>query len=159
MDRPIAPAASPIDALWPALLAAAILLALLLGWVGYTASDDAAYYQGAIRWLSEPPFPGSDHWTTRFPVILTLAAALAILGKGYAALGSAALVWYFALVAIMGLFTASIGGRNIFDEFPDVIDGVDPLTGGLGDGERYPRTGGPFGYNGAFYYVRMGVKF
>ena len=55
--------------------------------------------------------------------------------------------------------TASIGGRNIFDEFPDTIDGLDPLTGGLSDGERYPRTGGPFGYNGAFYYVRMGVKF
>jgi iron complex outermembrane receptor protein len=55
--------------------------------------------------------------------------------------------------------TASIGGRNIFDEFPDVIDGVDPLTGGLGDGERYPRTGGPFGYNGAFFYARVGVKF
>ena len=55
--------------------------------------------------------------------------------------------------------TASIGGRNIFDEYPDVIDGVDPLTGGLADGERYPRTGGPFGYNGAFFYARVGVKF
>ena len=55
--------------------------------------------------------------------------------------------------------TASIGGRNIFDVFPDVIDGVNPLTGGLGDGERYPRTGGPFGYNGAFWYVRVGAKF
>ena len=55
--------------------------------------------------------------------------------------------------------TASIGGRNIFDVYPDVIDGVDPLTGGLGDGERYPRTGGPFGYNGAFFYARVGVKF
>jgi iron complex outermembrane receptor protein len=55
--------------------------------------------------------------------------------------------------------TASIGGRNIFDVYPDVINGVDPLTGGLGDGERYPRTGGPFGYNGAFYYMRVGVKF
>jgi iron complex outermembrane recepter protein len=54
---------------------------------------------------------------------------------------------------------ASIGGRNVFDEYPDVIDGVDPLTGGLGDGERYPRTGGPFGYNGAFFYARVGVTF
>jgi hypothetical protein len=25
--------------------------------------------------------------------------------------------------------------------YPDVIDGVKSLTGGLGDGERYPRTG------------------
>jgi iron complex outermembrane recepter protein len=55
--------------------------------------------------------------------------------------------------------TASIGGRNIFDVMPDVLNGVDPLTGGLGDGERYPRTGGPFGYNGAFFYARVGVKF
>jgi iron complex outermembrane receptor protein len=55
--------------------------------------------------------------------------------------------------------TASIGGRNIFDEFPDVLNNLDPLTGGLGDGERYPRTGGPFGYNGAFFYARVGVKF
>jgi iron complex outermembrane receptor protein len=55
--------------------------------------------------------------------------------------------------------TVSIGGRNIFDAMPDVLNGVNPLTGGLGDGERYPRTGGPFGYNGAFFYMRVGAKF
>ena len=71
---------------------------------------------------------------------------------------------------------ASIGGRNIFDEMPDVVcpfvdadgdsvsdlcggDFINPLTGGLGDGQRFPRTGGPFGYNGAFFYARVGVKF
>ena len=55
--------------------------------------------------------------------------------------------------------TASIGGRNVFDVFPDILNGLNPLTGGLGDGERYPRTGGPFGYNGAFWYLRVGAKF
>ncbi len=55
--------------------------------------------------------------------------------------------------------TGSIGGRNIFNAMPDVVNGVNPLTGGLGDGERYPRTGGPFGYNGAFWYVRVGATF
>jgi iron complex outermembrane receptor protein len=55
--------------------------------------------------------------------------------------------------------TASIGGRNIFNAMPDVVNGVSPITGGLGDGERYPRTGGPFGYNGAFWYARVGAKF
>jgi len=54
--------------------------------------------------------------------------------------------------------TASIGGRNIFNAMPDVVHGV-LFTGGLADGERYPRTGGPFGYNGAFWYVRVGAKF
>lgn len=55
--------------------------------------------------------------------------------------------------------TASLGGKNIFNAMPDVVEGVSPLTGGLGDGERYPRTGGPFGFNGAFFYARVVAKF
>ena len=55
--------------------------------------------------------------------------------------------------------TAGIGGKNIFNAMPDVVNGVSPLTGGLGDGERYPRTGGPFGFNGAFWYAHVGAKF
>ena len=55
--------------------------------------------------------------------------------------------------------TAGIGGKNIFNAMPDVVHGVSPLTGGLGDGERYPRTGGPFGFNGAFWYAHIGAKF
>jgi iron complex outermembrane recepter protein len=62
--------------------------------------------------------------------------------------------------------TGSIGGRNIFNAVPDVIvydqSGkltISPLTGGAGDGQHYPRSGGPFGFNGAFWYVRVGVTF
>jgi iron complex outermembrane receptor protein len=61
-------------------------------------------------------------------------------------------------------FTASIGGRNIFNAFPDTIANtaktrIYPETGGESDGERYPRTGGPFGFNGAFWYVRLVANF
>jgi iron complex outermembrane receptor protein len=60
--------------------------------------------------------------------------------------------------------TAAIGGRNIFNAYPDKIansakNKVFPQTGGLVDGEVYPRTGGPFGFNGAFYYLRVDAKF
>jgi iron complex outermembrane receptor protein len=60
--------------------------------------------------------------------------------------------------------TAAIGGRNIFNAYPDKIansaaNKVFPQTGGLVDGEVYPRTGGPFGFNGAFYYLRLAAKF
>lgn len=60
--------------------------------------------------------------------------------------------------------TAAIGGRNIFNAFPDVIANtkaspIYPQTGGESDGERYPRTGGPFGFNGAFWYVRVSATF
>ena len=61
-------------------------------------------------------------------------------------------------------FTASIGGRNIFNAVPDAIANtaashIYPQTGGESDGERYPRTGGPFGFNGAFWYVRATASF
>jgi iron complex outermembrane recepter protein len=60
--------------------------------------------------------------------------------------------------------TAAIGGRNIFNAFPDRIANsvkspIYPQTGGESDGERYPRTGGPFGFNGAFWYVRVSAAF
>ena len=60
--------------------------------------------------------------------------------------------------------TAAVGGRNIFDQFPDRVapsstNTVYKTTGGLIDGEVYPRTGGPFGFNGAFFYARIDAKF
>jgi len=60
--------------------------------------------------------------------------------------------------------TAAIGGRNIFNTYPDKIANsatqkVYPQTGGTPDGEVYPRTGGPFGFNGAFFYFRLAAKF
>jgi len=60
--------------------------------------------------------------------------------------------------------TAAIGGRNIFNAFPDKIANtaatpIYPTTGGEADGELYPRTGGPFGFNGAFWYVRLSATF
>ena len=60
--------------------------------------------------------------------------------------------------------TAAVGGKNIFNAYPDKIansptNKVYPQTHGLVDGEVYPRTGGPFGYNGAFFYFRLAAKF
>jgi iron complex outermembrane receptor protein len=58
----------------------------------------------------------------------------------------------------------AIGGRNIFNVFPDKLanlagNPIYPSSHGEVDGEVYPRTGGPFGYNGAFWYARVAVKF
>ncbi len=56
--------------------------------------------------------------------------------------------------------TVALGGRNITNTYPDrIAKGVYSTTGGLIDGEIYPRTGGPFGFNGAFYYGRFAAKF
>jgi iron complex outermembrane recepter protein len=60
--------------------------------------------------------------------------------------------------------TVAVGGKNITNTYPDKIansstNTVYSTTGGLIDGEVYPRTGGPFGFNGAFYYVRLAAKY
>ena len=61
-------------------------------------------------------------------------------------------------------YTLTLGANNLFNTFPDKIAAspVNPiyaLSGGLNDGQVYPRSGGPFGMNGGFYYARVRVKF
>jgi iron complex outermembrane receptor protein len=61
---------------------------------------------------------------------------------------------------VLNNLTVAVGGRNIFNAYPDTIaKGIFPQTGGLVDGEKYPRTGGPFGFNGAFWYLRLDATF
>lgn len=61
-------------------------------------------------------------------------------------------------------YTLTLGANNLFDAYPDKIapSTVNPiyaLTGSLADGQVYPRSGGPFGINGGFYYVRIGIDY
>ncbi|MEH3047609.1 hypothetical protein [Sphingomonas adhaesiva] len=97
---------------WPLALIAAALAALAIGWIGYIASDDALYYRGALRWLVDPPFAGANHWATRFPLTLTFAGMIALLGKGYAAFAATALLFYLALVVVTGVFARRVAGTR-----------------------------------------------
>lgn len=61
-------------------------------------------------------------------------------------------------------FTLTVGANNLFDTYPDRIaatttNPIYALTDSLADGQFYPRSGGPFGINGGFYYVRLRVKY
>ncbi len=97
---------------WPLLVLAAGMVAIWIGWVGYSASDDAAYYVAALRWLDHPPVAGDDHWATRFPLILSLAGLIALLGKGATAMGATALGWYVVFVASVRGLAARIAGKS-----------------------------------------------
>lgn len=97
---------------WAAVLALGAGVALWLGWIGFIASDDALYYQGALRWLTDPPFAGDNHWATRFPLTLTFAGFIALLGRGYAAFAATALLFYAGMVAVTGWSAARIGGER-----------------------------------------------
>jgi iron complex outermembrane receptor protein len=60
-------------------------------------------------------------------------------------------------------FTLTVGAQNFTDEHPDRLTPASvpiyPITGGTSDGQVYPRNGGPFGFNGGFYYARLRVKY
>ena len=69
-----------------------------------------------------------------------------------------------ASYAFLSEYTLTIGSSNLFNAYPDKIapsatNAVYPLTGGLADGQVYPRNGGPFGMNGAFWYARVRFKY
>lgn len=60
-------------------------------------------------------------------------------------------------------FALSVGANNLFNTFPDKLNSnsqqIFPVTGGGGDGQIYPRNGGPFGFNGGFWYVRAKINY
>jgi iron complex outermembrane receptor protein len=61
-------------------------------------------------------------------------------------------------------YTLSIGGNNVFNAKPDRIaasasNPIYTLTNSTGDGQIYPRNGGPFGFNGAFWYARVKIAY
>ena len=69
-----------------------------------------------------------------------------------------------ASYTFMEHYTATIGASNLFNTHPDKIaaspdNPIFTLTGGTRDGQVYPRNGGPFGINGAFWYASLRVQF
>jgi iron complex outermembrane receptor protein len=68
--------------------------------------------------------------------------------------GSSLLVDAEISMTFNDMFTVTLGGENVFDEYPD-----DELDGTLDFlGLNYALTS-PYGFNGGFYYLRLGVSF
>ncbi len=66
--------------------------------------------------------------------------------------------------SFMENYVLTVGASNLFDARPDRIaqsssNPVFPIVGGLSDGQVYPRSGGPFGINGTFWYATFRVDF
>ena len=61
-------------------------------------------------------------------------------------------------------FTLTLGALNIFNTYPDKIKAspdnpIYTTTNSLSDGQIYPRSGGPFGINGGFWYAKVKIKY
>ena len=97
---------------WAAVLAIAVVAALWIGWVGFIASDDSLYYEGAVRWLTDPPFAGDNHWSTRFPLTLMFAGMIALVGPNFLAFALTAVLFYVVIVAVTGVFATQVAGSR-----------------------------------------------
>jgi 4-amino-4-deoxy-L-arabinose transferase-like glycosyltransferase len=97
---------------WTLVVVAAMLAALVCGWTGFIASDDSLYYEGATRWLTDPPFAGTNHWETRFPLVLSFAGVIALAGPGFGAFAITAVLFYVLFVAAAGIATGRIAGER-----------------------------------------------
>ena len=96
---------------WPALVLLIGALSVAVGWTGFIASDDQFYYFGALEWAQHGAFAGDSHWATRFPLVLSLAAAIKTVGAVPLALNLTAIAWYAAFVAVGILLARRIGGE------------------------------------------------
>jgi len=64
----------------------------------------------------------------------------------------------------MDHYTLTVGANNLFNTYPDKIKAtidnpIFALTNSISNGSVYPRSGGPFGINGGFWYARLRVKY
>ena len=80
------------------------LLCVLINPVGYigASGDDGRYHEAALCWAnSHAVCLPNDHWSSRWPVIAPLAAGIALLGDGRAAMAIGPLLyWAMALLLI-----------------------------------------------------------
>lgn len=97
---------------WLLVLITCAAAALWIGWIGFEASDDSLYWQGAMKVMTQPPFAGDNHWTTRFPLTMTFAAVLRVMGQGFAAFAVTAMIFYAFVVAVTGAFAARVAGAR-----------------------------------------------
>ncbi len=111
--RPLhATPARRLELAWPALVMLVGVISVAVGWTGFIASDDQFYYFGALEWAKNGPFAGDSHWTTRFPLVLSLAAAIKAVGAGAVALNVTAIAWYGAFVTVGILLARRIAGER-----------------------------------------------
>ncbi len=127
VPRPL-PAQRRAEAISAAALAVLTAVIVTWRWVGFQGHDDAYYAAAALDWLQHFPALGANHWALRYPLVLPMAACLALFGQSLTVLAlpalAAYLAWlgysYGALRAWFGWPTAALAtlGGILIAEFP-----------------------------------------
>lgn len=82
------------------LLAAGLAFLQWRFFVGYQASDDANYLQGALGWLEQGLYVGNSHWTLRHTITLPAALAISTLGLSLFSVSLPTLLYFIGFVGV-----------------------------------------------------------
>jgi 4-amino-4-deoxy-L-arabinose transferase-like glycosyltransferase len=81
-------------------------------WVGYQGHDDTAYAAAALSWVDHFPPLGANHWSLRYPLVLPIAAVIALFGPSIAALTIVNLAAFGAFLIVNYLAVRHWFGRG-----------------------------------------------
>ncbi len=85
---------------WFAALGIAFLGILAVSYVGFQASDDARYLEGALGWIEHFPFVGDSHWTLRHTITIPTAVFIQFLGLNEFATSLTNVLYFIAFLAL-----------------------------------------------------------
>jgi hypothetical protein len=85
-----------------AFVCCAALATVIMAWryVGFQASDDGHYLDGALGWLDDFPYVGGAHRTLRHTITLPVAAMVELFGLKEFAVSLSGILYFLALVAV-----------------------------------------------------------
>jgi hypothetical protein len=92
-----------------ALLAALMLLSVH---VGFQASDDINYVNGALGWLSGFPYVGDSHWTLRHTITIPTALFVSLFGLNQLAVSLTGMAYYVAFLVSNAWFAHRLLGAR-----------------------------------------------
>lgn len=103
------------DTYWLCALLAAFLLVMFVGPRGFLGGgwDDWQYLNAARCWREFGPCLPSDHWQGRWPVIVPLAASIALLGESRSTVSLSPLIASVACLLLLAHLGNRIFGRPI----------------------------------------------
>lgn len=99
--------ASGRNGLWFGMVLFCALVAM--GWIGFLASDDVTYANGAYGWIRDFPFVGG-HGTIRYPITIPMALSFVTFGENEYAMVLPSLLYMLGVLVLIWHAVRNVGG-------------------------------------------------
>src|SRR5262245_21355252 len=93
-------------------ISAVVLGVIAATFIGFQASDDASYLDGALGWTKHFPYVGSNHWTLRHTITLPAAASVSLLGLNEFAVAFPTIAYFICFLCVNGYFVTKFLGMR-----------------------------------------------